>query len=84
MSPEVVEVVVKATCILHNFICWHSADEEDTGNTALGTELSAGMQGITQVGSNNASREALAVRERFATYFSSSAGEVSWQHAAVA
>lgn len=83
VSPEVAEVVVKATCILHNFIRWHSANEEDSSSRALCTEPSAGMQGITQVGSNNASREALAVREKFATYFSSSAGEVSWQHAAV-
>lgn len=83
VSPEVAEVVVKATCILHNFILWQSADEEDPSSTALCTEPSAGMQGITQVGSNNASKEALAVREKFATYFSSSAGEVSWQHVAV-
>uniref|UniRef100_UPI0037E704E4 zona pellucida sperm-binding protein 3-like n=1 Tax=Semicossyphus pulcher TaxID=241346 RepID=UPI0037E704E4 len=49
----------------------HSGDYPSS--TALCTEPSAGMQGITQVGSNNASREALAVRKKFATYFSSSA-----------
>ncbi len=46
---EVAEVVVKATCILHNFLCWHFANEEDPSSTALCTELSAGTQGITQV-----------------------------------
>lgn len=83
VSPEVAEVVVKATCILHNFIRWHLADEDNPSSTALCSEPSAGMQGITQVSSNNSSREVLAVREKFATYFSSSAGEVSWQLAAV-
>ncbi len=83
VSPEVAEVVVKATCILQNLISWHSADEEDPSSTALCTEPSAGMEGITQVGSNNASKEALPVREKFATYFCSSAGEVSCQHVAV-
>ncbi len=73
VSPEVAEVVVKATCILYNFIHFHSADEEDL-STALCTEPSAGMQGITHVGSKTF-REAMAVREKFVTYFSS-AGEV--------
>lgn len=63
VSPEVAEVVEKATRISHNFIRWHSADDEDP------TEQSAGMQGITQIGSDSTSREAPAGREKFATYF---------------
>ena len=60
--PEVAEVVVKVTYILHNFIRRHSADKEDSGSTALCTEPSAGLHDVTQTGSN-ASREALTVKE---------------------
>ncbi|CAL8292769.1 unnamed protein product [Arctogadus glacialis] len=37
------------------------------------------VQSIPRVGSNNASREAVAVRETFNRYFSSLPGRVTWQ-----
>ncbi|KAJ8375576.1 hypothetical protein SKAU_G00061560 [Synaphobranchus kaupii] len=83
VSPEVAEVVVKATCILHNFIRWHSADEEDPSSTVMNLESSTGMQDISRLSSNNTSRDAIAVREKFTAYFSSPTGEVPWQHTVV-
>lgn len=41
------EVVMKVTCILHNFTRQHSVDKEDPGSTALCTKPSAGLQTIT-------------------------------------
>ena len=76
VSPQVAESVVKATCILHNFLRWGGATEALTGPA----EPSAGMRSIGRVGSNNASNEAITVRTNFTTYFSSEAGQVPWQN----
>lgn len=69
VSPEVAEHVVKATCILHNFL--RQELEEEASTVAEGA---AAVQPIARVGSNNASREAMAVREKFTAYLSSPAG----------
>lgn len=71
---------VFATCILHNYICGHSQDE-DPSTLTLCPEPSPGMRSVVQVGSNWASQEALSIRERFATYLSSPAGRASWHNA---
>uniref|UniRef100_A0A672R0C1 Zgc:194221 n=1 Tax=Sinocyclocheilus grahami TaxID=75366 RepID=A0A672R0C1_SINGR len=73
VSPKVADAVVKATCILHNFL-----QEESCVPLPLAQQLA--MQPIQRVGSNNASREALEIRQRYTSYFSSPAGEVAWQH----
>ncbi|KAK0137628.1 Protein ALP1-like [Merluccius polli] len=76
VSPEVAENIVKATCMLHNFLRWD-------GNTGLpggaSTEPSLGLQSAPRFGTNNATRDAVAVREKFAAYFMSPAGRVHWQ-----
>ncbi|XP_062387121.1 uncharacterized protein LOC134100772 [Sardina pilchardus] len=79
VSPEVAENVVKATCMLHNFIRWdtRTAPMSSTGTSA--TEPSQGLQNAPRLGTNNAGREAVAVREKFAQYFISEAGRVHWQ-----
>lgn len=46
VSPEVAEVVVKASCILYNIIHWYSVDVRDTSSTALCTEPSTGLQPV--------------------------------------
>ena len=76
VSPQVAESVVKATCVLHNFLRWGDSTEAPTGPA----EPSAGIQNIARVGSNNASREAITVRTKFTEYFSSGAGQVPWQN----
>ncbi|KAL2089227.1 hypothetical protein ACEWY4_016126 [Coilia grayii] len=80
VSPETAEKVVKATCILHNYIRGHSEEEDPSTLSFMPPESSPGMQCVGQVGSNRASQEALAVRDRFTSYFSSPIGRASWQN----
>uniref|UniRef100_A0A671RVC8 Zgc:194221 n=1 Tax=Sinocyclocheilus anshuiensis TaxID=1608454 RepID=A0A671RVC8_9TELE len=80
LSPKGADAVVKATCILHNFLRFEDAGEEEGSCVPLPLEQQLAMQPIQRVGSNNASREALEIRQRYTTYFSSPAGEVAWQH----
>ncbi|KAJ8351988.1 hypothetical protein SKAU_G00234640 [Synaphobranchus kaupii] len=79
VSPEVAECVVKATCILHNFLRWDYDGEDVPRTTTVPTDSQGAVQRIPRVGSNNASREAAAVRETFTSYFSSPDGRVPWQ-----
>ncbi|KAJ8342647.1 hypothetical protein SKAU_G00325750 [Synaphobranchus kaupii] len=79
VSPEVAECVVKATCILHNFLRWDYDGEDVPRTTIVPTESQGAVQRIPRVGSNNASREAAAVRETFTSYFSSPDSRVPWQ-----
>lgn len=78
VHPENVEKIVKATTILHNFLRWHSAAYPTS--TTGAEDAPPAFHNIARVSSNNASREALAVREKYTNYFSSAAGEVPWQH----
>lgn len=78
VSPQVAESAVKATVVLHNFLRW--GDGAPTGAPTGPAEPSAGIQDVARVGSNNASREAIAVRNQFTEYFSSAAGQVPWQN----
>ncbi|KAL2085802.1 hypothetical protein ACEWY4_019122 [Coilia grayii] len=76
VSPEVAESIVKATCILQNFMRW---DNDTIPRPAPTAEPSFGLLSTPRLGSNNATRDAVAVREAFAAYFSSPAGRVHWQ-----
>uniref|UniRef100_A0A671NI47 DDE Tnp4 domain-containing protein n=1 Tax=Sinocyclocheilus anshuiensis TaxID=1608454 RepID=A0A671NI47_9TELE len=67
VSPEVAEKIVKATCMLHNFL---RRDVLTAPAPTLTTELSLGMQNATMP----------AERDRFAEYFMSPAGRVPWQY----
>ncbi|KAL7377314.1 hypothetical protein ABVT39_025619 [Epinephelus coioides] len=77
VSPEVAEKAVKATYILHNFLHWDT--KADHCHAPLSAVEQRAVQHLDQVGSNNASREAQAVRETFTAYFSSPGGAVQWQ-----
>ncbi|KAJ8346597.1 hypothetical protein SKAU_G00279980 [Synaphobranchus kaupii] len=63
VSPEVAECVVKATCILHNFLRWDYDGEDVPRTTTVPTDSQGAVQRIPRVGSNNASRDAAAVRD---------------------
>ena len=71
------EDCVKATCILHNLLHWETKEDQD--HPTLSSVEQCAVQHLDRLGSNNASREAQAVRENFTTYFSSPAGAVDWQ-----
>ncbi|XP_030215697.1 protein ALP1-like [Gadus morhua] len=77
VSPEVAESAVKATCILHNYMRWDGEGEDGPRTPTVPSQ--GAVQSIPRVGSNNASREAVAVRETFNCYFSSLPGRVTWQ-----
>ncbi|CAL8338641.1 unnamed protein product [Boreogadus saida] len=81
VSPEVAENVVKATCMLHNFLRWDASTtipaRSSTGTSTA--EPSQGLQNAPRLGTNNAGRDVVAVREKFAQYFMSEAGRVPWQ-----
>ncbi|KAK7162472.1 hypothetical protein R3I93_006702 [Phoxinus phoxinus] len=73
ISPSNAETCVKATCVLHNFL-------RRTTRTVsyVGDGEASGLHDISQVGSNNAAREAMRVRETLVNYFSAE-GAVPWQ-----
>lgn len=77
MSPEHVNVVIKTTCILHNYLredtCYWS--EDDQKKDCVASEVFRPLPGI---GGNNA-QQALQVREQFKNYFTSPEGAVDWQ-----
>lgn len=81
VDPDTAETLVKATCMLHNFLRVYtlkSGDEtihpsyqrEDTSRDCF--------ERCDQMGSNNASREAMRVRNRYMAYFNEE-GAVPWQ-----
>ncbi|XP_061584677.1 uncharacterized protein zgc:194221 [Cololabis saira] len=76
MSPENVEACVKATCILHNFIRRNSRTRREPVPASEGE--GSVMQGLRRSASHNAPREAIRVREVYASYLSAE-GAVAWQ-----
>lgn len=79
--------VVKATCILQNYMRRNNELEDrtipQTFHSCNSTPSdSGGLQPITLVGFNSSSREAASVRDKFCGYFSSLA-EVSWQNSII-
>ncbi|KAJ8349533.1 hypothetical protein SKAU_G00246630 [Synaphobranchus kaupii] len=78
LQPENAEAAVKATCILHNYLTWDTPTE---GFTRENTEPQpAAIRSITRISSNHPSREAVQMRERFCSYFSSPAGSLPYQY----
>uniref|UniRef100_A0A9J7XNE0 DDE Tnp4 domain-containing protein n=1 Tax=Cyprinus carpio carpio TaxID=630221 RepID=A0A9J7XNE0_CYPCA len=76
ISPANVDVCVKATCVLHNFLR-RSTNSTRTSIPSAGHGEAAGLQ-ETRVGSNNPTWEAIRVWEKLMTYFSTE-GAVPWQ-----
>ena len=76
VSPENVDACVRVTCILHNYVrrktrTWRELVPASEREVLV-------LQDLRRVGSNNASREAIRVREIYASYFSAE-GAVPWQ-----
>ncbi len=69
ISPANMDACVKATCVLHNFLR-RSTNITRMPIPSSGDGEAAGLHEVTQVGSNNATREAIRVREKCMTYFS--------------
>lgn len=76
MRPANVEACVKATCVLHNYLRRSTRTRREPVAVSEG-EMSV-LQDIRRVGSNNAAREAIRVRETYASYFAAE-GAVPWQ-----
>ena len=85
LAPDTADSVIKATCMLHNFLrCAtmrgddpggeldYDDDEEDDGEGIL--------RPLRNLRGNHASAESQRIRDAFCKHFSSSAGEVSWQY----
>lgn len=82
VRPEMVQDIVKATCVLHNFLQAQTTPAQVT--TLLQEsedESNAGLQDVTGAG-NRAGKDALDVRNAFMDYFVNIA-PVQWQEAHV-
>ncbi|XP_050048375.1 uncharacterized protein [Dermacentor andersoni] len=93
LQPENVDFVVKAACVLHNFLTIYNPqahkfpDREDSfGNVVAGhwrqSMQSTAGNGFFPIGathSRNHHVDAAAARDLFTAYFCSSAGQVPWQ-----
>ncbi|KAJ8343120.1 hypothetical protein SKAU_G00330480 [Synaphobranchus kaupii] len=75
LTPRNVEACVKATCVLHNFLRWTTRDQAsplpDRVREGREAQPPGGMLHLHRVGSNNATREAMRVRETYTSYFCS-------------
>ena len=80
VSPSNVVACVKATCILHNLIRRTTRPTTRPRPSAgpSANREAAGLQRVTRAGSNNATQEALCVREAYVSYFCNE-GTVGWQ-----
>ena len=80
-TPEITEVCVKATCVLHNFLRMRGLEARSVAaayEEASATSDGAGLRDAPQMGSNNASRRAIEVREAYTSHFNEE-GAVPWQ-----
>lgn len=80
LNAENVDALVKATCVLHNYLRRDAPHDPALMTAATDPDGDAplGLQPISRVGSNNATREAIRVRETFTSYFTNE-GAVTWQ-----
>jgi hypothetical protein len=75
-----VELYVKTACILHNFLISKNLVFESLEELP---ELSRGIKPLHRVSSNNAGQNAISIRDKFAEYFLTPEGQVSWQFCVV-
>ncbi|KAH8033618.1 hypothetical protein HPB51_014886 [Rhipicephalus microplus] len=93
VQPSHVDFVVKAACVLHNFLTLYNPhahqflDREDSFRNVVGGRWRHGVQHVpdnsffamAQTQARNYDADAGAARRLFASYFSSTAGQVPWQ-----
>ncbi|RXN13484.1 nuclease HARBI1 [Labeo rohita] len=84
-SPKVAEACVLATCVLHNFLRKKMLEgRRCTPTAAPANEAPSAPEGLRdapRMGSNNASRRAIQLRDTYCAYFSQE-GAVPWQPSA--
>ncbi|XP_071050677.1 uncharacterized protein [Onthophagus taurus] len=76
LDPDFVTDVVKAACILHNFVI--RKDNHGSHNNDEVQDFQ--FDNIEPIATGGGSNIALATREKFADYFVSSVGALSWQY----
>uniref|UniRef100_A0A8C5H0P0 DDE Tnp4 domain-containing protein n=1 Tax=Gouania willdenowi TaxID=441366 RepID=A0A8C5H0P0_GOUWI len=76
LHPNNVDRVVVAACILHIFLL---APSENVQQLDKAGESGVHMAPVRNMGGNRAPREACALRDSLATFFTSPEGSVSWQ-----
>ncbi|XP_034068922.1 protein ANTAGONIST OF LIKE HETEROCHROMATIN PROTEIN 1-like [Gymnodraco acuticeps] len=85
-SPEVTELCVKATCVLHNFLrrktIGRSSRTPVIPVVAESSDEAPTLRDAPMMGSNNATRRSIQLRETFCSYLNEE-GVVSWQHKVV-
>ncbi|XP_034059840.1 protein ANTAGONIST OF LIKE HETEROCHROMATIN PROTEIN 1-like [Gymnodraco acuticeps] len=82
-SPEVTELCVKATCVLHNFLRRKTIGRSSrTPVVAESSDEAPTLRDAPMMGSNNATRRSIQLRETFCSYLNEE-GVVSWQHKVV-
>lgn len=95
MAPEKVDVIVKTTCVLHNWLRKTSPkaytppgflDEETGSGIRPGAwrenHTSGAFEDIFSQNHGNSTREAISVREQYCDYFNNR-GAVPWQENAI-
>ncbi len=76
MKPKNVDSVVKAMCILHNYLLNASHNQRWLDKAE---ERGERLEDARNMGGNRGGREACQVREKFCAAFSSPEGRVPWQ-----
>ena len=71
--------VVKATCILTNYLCSNIAETNEGAEEDADAEVAEALRPIRALRGNRASAEAIRVRDAFMHHFNSPAGRVPWQ-----
>uniref|UniRef100_A0A673IN56 Zgc:194221 n=1 Tax=Sinocyclocheilus rhinocerous TaxID=307959 RepID=A0A673IN56_9TELE len=79
VTPEMAEKAIKATCILHNLLRVDQAEDHPQAPSSEPDSSARAMGDLHRMSSNNSSREAITIREKFTQYFSSTEGAVPWQ-----
>lgn len=79
LLPQNVDKVIKATCILHNFIIKTSNPTTQHQAESVAVRTASGAVENLPLCGNHPSQEAFLIREAYKAYFISTSGAVSWQ-----
>lgn len=85
LSPRNMDIVVMATCVLHNFLRIKVDSEFENRNLNLGKQQSNLSEALTNArGTGGAcSTEGLQSREKYKNYFNTVTGSVQWQQSII-
>lgn len=80
LNPDLVDSVIKATCVLHNYLRPRVVSEAYQEERFDDGEGSAALQDLPTSRANRSSDDAFHIRDTFKKYFVSPAGELQWQY----